>query len=322
MSQVYIVKLLSYNRFMSDDTDTANIKSSASETVVGDLASIQSSIGKNLPFLSIIYPQSSKDTFSIMEKKQIIGRGQHAAVVLDDEMASREHCQFWLSAEGVIIEDMGSTNGTMIDNKLINQSVLSQQSRLLIGEHIFKLEYKNERELEYDKKLIHAARTDALTGISNRRDLMERAESLYKQCSNNDRVLAVIMLDIDHFKKVNDNWGHPAGDVVIKRVAQLLAAHCSSADICGRYGGEEFVALLPDKSKTAVVDFCEGLRKQIEDFSFTWGGEDIPITVSLGASVGEGSDLPGLETSIGNADACLYKAKEGGRNCLVCERIS
>ncbi len=307
---------------MSDDTDTANTKNTGGETVIGDALSIQEKIGQSLPFLSIIYPPNNQNTYSVANKKQIIGRGNHVSIVLDDEMASREHCCFWLENDGVVIEDLGSTNGTMIDNQLISKAVLNQESRLIVGDHIFKLEYKNERELEYEKKLLHAATTDALTGISNRLNLMERAESIYQQCYNNERSLTVVMLDIDHFKQVNDKWGHPAGDLVIKRVAQLLAAHCSNADICGRYGGEEFLALLPDKSKSAVIDFCEGLRKQIEDFSFTWGGEAIPVTVSLGASIAEGSELPGLNASIEYADASLYKAKESGRNCLCCERVA
>jgi len=302
---------------MSHDTDTdTNTKNSGGETIIGNVESIRGEIGTNRPFLSIIYPQKNKNSFPVTEQKNIIGRGEHVSIVLADDMASREHCQYWLSDKGVVVEDMGSTNGTLIDNQLIKQTVLTQESRLLIGEHIFKLEYKNDRELEEDKKLLHAATTDALTGISNRRNLMERASSLYAQCSNNDRELAIIMLDIDHFKKVNDKWGHPAGDLVIKRVAQLLAAQCADADICGRYGGEEFLVLLPDRHKEGVLDFCEDLRKQIEKFSFTWRGEDIPVTVSIGASNGKGNELPGLEETVGLADTSLYKAKESGRNCV------
>ncbi|MGV6826620.1 MAG: GGDEF domain-containing protein [bacterium] len=307
---------------MTDDTDIASARESAGETVIGSISEIHAKIGKNLPFLSIIYPQNKKNLFKVTEEPQVIGRGETASVVLDDDMASRAHCEFWLENEGVFVRDLGSTNGTLIDNALIETAQLTQESRLLIGDHILKLEYKNEHELEYDKKLIQAATTDALTGIANRRTLMDRARELYNQCLSNDRSLALVMLDIDHFKRVNDNWGHPAGDLVIKRVAQLLAAQCSSADICGRYGGEEFMVLLPDRSKTSVVDFCEGLRKQVEDFVFSWGGENIPVTISLGASIGEGRELPGLEQSVSQADDALYQAKEGGRNRLVCERVS
>lgn len=306
---------------MDDATDTGHAKLKEGETVARGPAYVHAKIGKNLPFLTIIYPHESKGTYLITDEKQIIGRGKHAAIVLNDDLASREHCQFWLGQQGVIIKDMVSTNGTIIDSQTIDEAVLSQESRLLIGTHIFKLEYKNEHELEYDKKLLQAATLDALTGIANRKTLMERARSLYGQCAHNERTLALVMVDIDHFKRVNDSLGHPAGDQVIKQVAQVLAENCSSKDICGRYGGEEFMMLLPDKHYSDLENLCQSVRKQIKDTHFTWEGGAIRVTISMGASVGEGAKLPGLEASVEHADRLLYEAKERGRNRLCSGRI-
>lgn len=122
------------------------------------------------------------------------------------------------------------------------------------------------------------------------------------------------MCDVDHFKKVNDEWGHPAGDMILKNIAQIFTRNKRESDLFARYGGEEFVFLLPEMSKADAIKSAERLRKAVESYKFSIDDKMIPITISLGVSSYRGKDIPTIETMIAAADKALYFAKEHGRN--------
>jgi diguanylate cyclase (GGDEF)-like protein len=162
------------------------------------------------------------------------------------------------------------------------------------------------------QQLIDDALTDSLTGLYNRRGLEGRSEAIHFRPGGAQLAQVWIMADIDHFKRVNDTYGHEAGDEVLKAVADALRATARGADVVARFGGEEFVLVLPDTSADMAVRIAERLRLAIEALSTDVGGQVIRVTASFGVAqrAAQESQLEVLE----RADAALYSSKKEGRN--------
>jgi diguanylate cyclase (GGDEF)-like protein len=173
---------------------------------------------------------------------------------------------------------------------------------------------KKNRELEAANETItRLMNTDPLTGLTNRRQLSERMDVELSKARRHDHPLSALMMDIDHFKSINDTYGHGAGDAVLFGVAEILKQTCRKEDIVARYGGEEFVVLLPDSPAAAALDCAERIRKAIEGSVFP--EIDRKVTASLGATLFAPTDTE--ESFIQRADAALYEAKASGRNRVV-----
>jgi diguanylate cyclase (GGDEF)-like protein/PAS domain S-box-containing protein len=170
------------------------------------------------------------------------------------------------------------------------------------------------------QELIDAALTDPLTGLHNRRGLEGRSEALHFRPGGAPVTQVWIMVDIDHFKRVNDTYGHEAGDEVLKAVAEALRSTARGADLVARFGGEEFVLVLPDTSAELAVRIAERLRLAIEALSTDVGGQVIRVTASFGVAqrAAQDSQLEVLE----RADAALYSSKKDGRNRVTMSTAS
>ena len=183
----------------------------------------------------------------------------------------------------------------------------------LIGYHYSRNTARAEHMLQ------RIATTDTLTGLSNRRDFTDRFDMETARFSRNNRPFSLIMGDIDLFKKINDTLGHDCGDYVIKTVATILKESLRQQDVVGRWGGEEFIIMLPETTLFAGDKTAEKLRRSIESHQFSYHDEDIHITMSFGVSVFD-RPLP-LKDLVLAADQCLYYAKESGRNRVVSQYI-
>jgi diguanylate cyclase (GGDEF)-like protein len=163
----------------------------------------------------------------------------------------------------------------------------------------------------------HAAQTDVLTGINNRRAFFERADQLLSYCQRHQRPLCVLVMDIDHFKAINDSYGHHGGDMVLRQVGALLQSSFRAADLRGRIGGEEFAMVLADTPIQAGLDMAEQLRSDITQLIIELPrGQTLRLTASLGVATANlgGEDLP---TLLQRADEAMYQAKASGRNRVV-----
>jgi len=177
---------------------------------------------------------------------------------------------------------------------------------------------ERERDLEEaNNRLLAASRTDALTGVHNRRFLEERLHEMWSHSQRLHEPLSVVMCDIDHFKSVNDQHGHQAGDSVLKQFAGLLQTATRDIDHVGRYGGEEFILLLPGTVLDAAVTFAERVRQDVEEHTFTYDGGTLRRTMSCGVAAWPHPRITNEDRLIKAVDDALYVAKETGRNRVV-----
>ena len=167
-----------------------------------------------------------------------------------------------------------------------------------------------------DRDIMQLAMTDCLTQIPNRRALMERAEQALARRSG--APLALMMIDVNHFKLINDIHGHPTGDEVLSKVADLLSERLRGYDLLGRYGGEEFCAVAPDTDMAGALKLAESLRESIASTSFDTKKGKLPVTVSIGISICPVNAARELKELLAEADVALYTAKQTGRNKVVC----
>jgi diguanylate cyclase (GGDEF)-like protein len=179
------------------------------------------------------------------------------------------------------------------------------------------LETSNRRAFALERELHHEARTDTLTGLDNRRAMQERGRVEMKRSTRSKTPVSVVLADLDHFKEVNDRYGHETGDTVLTKVAAALRAALRESDALGRWGGEEFMAVLPATDARGAAEVAERMRAAIAETTFE--GLRERTTISLGVASSQGLDDPGMEWDLllKEADQRLYRAKHEGRNRVV-----
>lgn len=160
------------------------------------------------------------------------------------------------------------------------------------------------------------ANTDPLTGLFNRRYTWELGQKEFLRSRRYLRPFSVLMLDIDHFKKLNDTYGHDSGDAALKALVDVCIDNLRSEDVCGRWGGEEFLVILPETNKEGALQVAERLREKISEKKVSVKKEEISFTVSIGVAQVTDDDL-NIRSVINLADKALYEAKNKGRNCVV-----
>ncbi|HRE91282.1 MAG TPA: GGDEF domain-containing protein [Myxococcota bacterium] len=242
-----------------------------------------------------------------------IGRDPLATIVLDADSVSRSHARIEIADGQTTVVDLGSTNGTFVNDTQIERSQLKSGDHLKVGDVIFKFLAGQNVEAAYHEEIYKMTIRDGLTAIANVRYLNEFLEREFARSRRHGRELAVILFDIDHFKRINDTLGHLTGDYVLREMARIVDHRVRRDELFARYGGEEFCLVLPETTLEGATSFAEIIRKVIETHRFVFDGTTIPVTVSLGVAVFTPDMTRPLEI-IRAADAALYRAKNGGRN--------
>ncbi len=242
-----------------------------------------------------------------------IGRDETSTVVTEAPNVSRKHARVFLEEDRYWVEDLGSTNGTHVNDVEIERArPLSNGDLITTGGLVFKFIVGGNVEALYHEEIYRLTILDGLTGVHNKRFFLEFLERELARAKRHERPLSLAMLDLDHFKRVNDTHGHLAGDTTLKRVAHVIQERVRRDELLARYGGEEFSVVLPETDMKGAQTLGEMVRQQIEALSFTFDGQEIRVTVSIGiATLGPSQDVDGL---IREADAQLYRAKSAGRN--------
>ena len=163
-------------------------------------------------------------------------------------------------------------------------------------------------------RLIELIGTDPLTGCLNRRAMETRLSREWRQAKRRDSMLALLMVDLDHFKEINDTHGHIVGDAVLKALGEIMRTTARETDAVARVGGDEFVVLLPDTAWQGAMTFAERLRRNVHEYEFVNENKPLAITISVGVALARGTDPVSAEDLMEAADRSLYKAKTGGRN--------
>jgi diguanylate cyclase (GGDEF)-like protein len=266
--------------------------------------------------LVVIYGLDLGKKYNLNRASLIIGRSSKADIQIDQESVSRNHCKVINTGKTIMLRDLGSTNGTYINDELVDEYVLRDGDFIKIGRCIFKFLSGSNIENAYHEEIYRLTTIDGLTQVYNKRYFLETLEREIGRAQRYRRDLSLIMFDIDHFKQVNDTFGHLAGDYVLKQLAVVIKSRIRREDILARYGGEEFAIILPEIDNYNSLQFADKIRRLTEKAVFRFEDTEIPITVSVGvASISPDHHDP-LDF-IKLADDKLYEAKSRGRNCVV-----
>ena len=273
--------------------------------------------GKLVPTLTVLAGSSYNvgKTFRINRDEMIVGRWSTAAICLDDKGVSRRHAKLTCVGEGIFLTDLNSKNGTFCNGEKVLNRRLKDRDKIQLGTTtVLRFAYKEDLDEAVQETLYESSTKDVLTDLYNKRFFLE--------CLNKERAfiarksgnLSLMMIDVDHFKRINDTYGHQAGDYVLSSVSREIGGMIRVEDTLARYGGDELVLLLRDLALREAVLVGERIRKRIESLDLHFGKCGLRVTVSIGVATKCGRDHPDCESLIRAADEQLYHAKHAGRN--------
>ena len=260
--------------------------------------------------------------YPLVEADSVVGRNNDVEIVITEQSVSRRHARFIQSDKAVEVEDLASANGTFVnDVKVQTRAVLKDGDMIRLGTILMKFFAHDNIESIMADKIYKMATIDAGTQIFNKQYLLDAVESEFKFSKTYSRALSVIYYDLDFFKKVNDTYGHNAGDYVLRESANVVKGMVRKDDILGRFGGEEFVIILPNTELRIAADLAERIRDGISkhpfviDFDAPDGRKRITHRQTISVGVSQlSAEHTTPEALLDSADRKLYTSKQSGRN--------
>ena len=246
----------------------------------------------------------------------ILGRGAEAAIRVPENTVSRRHARVRWDGTGYLIEDLGSA-GTWVNGwRVTSWRPLPSGARIQLGAKVrLRFDLHDADEQRVLTELYDAAVRDALTGAYTRRYLHERLHAELSYSARHKTPVALLMIDLDLFKDVNDHYGHQAGDAVLRMVVAQLRQTLRPEDVLVRYGGEELCVLLRGLDAASALVLAERLRAEVEALRIPAYGEEVNVTISIGVAASDPErDGPSPGSLLERADRALYRAKRSGRN--------
>ena len=271
--------------------------------------------------LVVLQGQRLGQRIDVGDNSLVIGRAPECEFQIMERSISREHAKIWREASGYRVKDLDSTNKTLLNDQPIIEAELKDGDHLTIGSCVLKFMERSSVEARYHEEIYQLATMDTLTGLYNRRHFLELLERELARTASHRRPLALLIIDLDHFKLINDRHGHPAGDIVLKQVAAALSVDTRDDFIMARIGGEEFAAVLPEHDVEQAAEFAQRLCDAIAalELSEDVGAKRVTISIGVAAWL---ADMTNVSDFLRAADAELYRAKQTGRNrvCSVLAR--
>ncbi len=287
------------------------------ETPVFDLETapaIEVGVAKERPYLIVLTGANVGEMVKI-DDGTLLGRGEGSAVQVIDDSASRRHAVVRITAGETVIEDLGSRNGTFVNGARVSRHRLHDGDKIQIGSTtILKFTYHDHLEESFQRRMFESALRDGLTRAFNKRYFLERLESEVRFARRHKVGLALVLIDIDNFKRVNDSYGHVAGDHVLATLARKIHEVIRNEDVFARYGGEELAILLRSVTLENAVVFADRLRRTAEALEHISGSTRFKVTVSVGVAALPDVDSDEPLVLVAAADEALYAAKRAGRN--------
>jgi len=263
----------------------------------------------------VIYGQDLGKKYNLDAPNLVLGRSSKCDIQIDQESVSRAHSKIVNAGRAIRIRDLGSTNGTYVNDEQIEERTLGDGDLIKIGRTIFKFLAGGNIERAYHEEIYKLTTIDGLTQIYNKRYFLETIEREIARSSRYRRDMSLVMFDIDHFKKINDTYGHLAGDQVLKILATTIKSKIRREDLFARYGGEEFAIILPEIDGHNASQFAEKIRRIVESSEFVFEHASIDVTISMGVAT-LSAEIAEAGSLIKAADERLYEAKKSGRNCV------
>jgi two-component system, cell cycle response regulator len=264
-------------------------------------------------YLVVISGPSFGEMYKLKGDRTVLGRGESTDVRVLDDGVSREHSAIERDGGKMVLVDLRSTNGTHCNGERIQRYDLKDGDKISIGATtILRFTYQDQVDEHYQRKLFESALRDGLTATFNRRYFVDRLHAEVRFAVRHDKSLALLFIDIDHFKKINDTYGHQAGDHVLASVARVMTSTIRTEDVLARYGGEEFAVICREIERDGALALGERLRLAVAAHRFEHASKIIPVTISVGAAVERKVD--DAHAFIAAADAAMYEAKRAGRN--------
>jgi two-component system cell cycle response regulator len=264
-------------------------------------------------FLTMLAGPQPGRAFAFTAYVATIGRDAACTIVVDDAAISRRHASVLRLPNGLFVaKDLGSTNGTFVNSRRIAAGTrIEPGDRIQLGPNVtFRFGIGDDVELELQQRLYESSTYDALTGALNRASFFRRFEVELELARRHSAGLSLLMLDVDHFKRVNDEHGHAAGDAVLRDLGRVLGNAVRTSDVVGRYGGEELVVLARAMGHADAIALAERVREAVV--------AALPVTVSVG--VASASEVPVTDDGTALcalADERVYVAKRAGRNRVI-----
>jgi diguanylate cyclase (GGDEF)-like protein len=269
------------------------------------------------PCLTVLKGLYVGEVFQLEKKSILIGRERDCDIVVLEDGVSRKHAQILLEETKVLIQDLESTNGTYINGQKNSRVELQNGDKVQMGDILMKFSYQDAIDVGHQESMRDMAMKDPLTQIYNRRYFMDLFHREISYANRVQQPLSCMMFDLDHFKKINDTFGHQAGDYILRNVAQSVASQLRIYDAFARYGGEEFIIMLRTTTLANAAVLGERIREKIATTDFKFNGTSIPVTISMGMAELNVNAMMTAEELLQETDTCLYEAKERGRNCIV-----
>jgi two-component system cell cycle response regulator len=295
-------------------SDDEYLESTLEVTISRDMRSVLNNAPQEQALL-IVLSGPRLGTRSVLGEKAVeIGRSPACHLQLDSDSVSRRHARIEWNGQSHQLLDLGSTNGTFLNGDKVNDGVLKDGDRVGIGKLQLKYVAGGNIEGAYHEEIQRLMRFDPLTGICNKRHFEESLKLAVTNAKTAPKPISLIVFDLDHFKRINDAHGHPAGDQVLCELAKVVKQTSTPDQVFGRVGGEEFAVLWEGMRLEAAAAHAEQIRFRVANHSFRVERTVLPVTVSLGVAERISTSDESPESLYERADARLYAAKAGGRN--------
>jgi diguanylate cyclase (GGDEF)-like protein len=286
----------------------------ATKIIKGEASSVLGERDGSRAFLVVLAGPDTGATHEL-EDLTVIGRSSDATLSLDQEGISRIHCKLLKINGNVELRDAGSTNGTFVNGERVEKCRLQDGDKIQLAPQVhFKFTLHDELEHTFREQMYDAALRDPLTRVYNKRYFSERLETEWAYSDRHRMPLSLVMMDLDHFKLVNDQFGHLAGDYVLRDFADVVADTVRTEDVLCRYGGEEFAVICREFPIPSAQIMADRIRRSVANHEFMWESKRIPVTVSAGLAGVPHDSIVSQEALVEAADQALYAAKGGGRN--------
>ena len=257
--------------------------------------------------------------YCLTNDETIIGRTAGVDVVIPESSVSRHHAVIRRASPGADdfeVVDLGSTNGTFVGGERVDRLTLRPGTEVAIGGRILKFELVDKADVACRSRIVQLTHLDEMTGLLTRRSLLRAFETELVRTERFQHPMSVLMMDLDHFKLLNDTHGQVVGSHCLSEVGALIREATRVTDVSGRFGGEEFVSFLPETDTAAALMVAERVRQAVAARTFEYGGTTCQVRISVGIATYP-ADGASVEALVRSADTALYRAKALGRNRCV-----